>query len=158
MNPNITQFVDRRQIPYKITGTTISCRSSTSGHNQLQMDNYTKKANFYEVLSLSTKIVGLEDIKKAYRSMALQYHPDVCLDPSAKAESTRRFIEVQKAYETLSNPVSRKMYDYELGLADYNSLGFGMEGKTSVFSKEVWENQLHELRRRSQSRMMKRRK
>lgn len=147
--PHIVSFKLKNSI-------TISCRSSASDRIEKMQDN-KKMANFYEVLSLGSKNVGLQDIKKAYRSMALQYHPDACPDPSAKEESTRRFIELQKAYETLSNPISRKLYDYELSLG-YDNLGFGLEGSrsSSMFSKEVWENQLRGLKRRSQIRMKRR--
>ncbi|KAF6149197.1 hypothetical protein GIB67_026053 [Kingdonia uniflora] len=48
-----------------------------------------------------------------YYSVALQYHPDVC-PLSAKEESMRRFHDIQRPYETLSDPDSRKMHDYEL--------------------------------------------
>ncbi|KAM6563772.1 hypothetical protein CsatB_023770 [Cannabis sativa] len=138
---------------------TISCRSNQY-YETMQENN--KKVNFYELLSLETKNVELGDIKKAYRSMALQYHPDVCPDPSA----TTRFVELQKAYETLSDPVLRRVYDHELSLAlshDHNDLGFGfgVEGMrrsspSSMFTKQVWENQLRGLKRKSQIRMKKR--
>ncbi|KAJ8765576.1 hypothetical protein K2173_014698 [Erythroxylum novogranatense] len=72
-----------------------------------------KKANLYEILSLRSKNVGFDEIKKAYRSMALLYRPDVC-PPTPKDESSQRFVEVREAYETLSDPVSRRMYDYML--------------------------------------------
>ncbi|BFG35371.1 hypothetical protein CerSpe_216440 [Prunus speciosa] len=128
---------------------TISCRA-----DGLAM--HKKKANFYEVLSLgSENNVGLQDIKKAYRSMARKFHPDVC-PPSAKEESTRKFIELQTAYETLSDPISREMYDYQLSLAG-SSVGLGVEGfcmevKRSMFQREVWEEQLRGLHKRSQTR------
>ncbi|KAK9272130.1 hypothetical protein L1049_002500 [Liquidambar formosana] len=116
-----------------------------------------EKTNLYEVLSLGSENVGFDEIKKAYRNMALQYHPDVC-PPSAKEESTRRFIALQTAYETLSDPVSRKRYDYELGLVD--SVGCAVGGlcghgeeRRSSFPREVWENQLCGLRKRSRDRM-----
>lgn len=116
-----------------------------------------KKTNFYEVLSLRSENVGFDEIKKAYRNLALQCHPDVCPDPSAKEESTRRFVEVRKAYETLSDPISRKVYDYKLGLV--KSMGSDADGadsaeeRKSKFSKQVWENQLYGLKKRSQVRM-----
>ncbi|XP_062116135.1 chaperone protein dnaJ 20, chloroplastic-like [Humulus lupulus] len=150
-----------RVISLKLKKNTISCRSSSTSNPYYETMQDKKKVNFYELLSLgSDKNVDLRDIKKAYRSMALQYHPDVCPDPSA----TRRFVELQKAYETLSNPVSRRLYDYELSLAHDNlGLGFGVEGmrrssssSSSMFIKEVWENQLRGLRRRSEIRMKKR--
>ncbi|KAF3441027.1 hypothetical protein FNV43_RR19313 [Rhamnella rubrinervis] len=147
----------------KFMNMSISCRVV----NEMAMHNKEKKkTNFYELLSLGTaENVGFDEIKKAYRSMARRYHPDVC-PPSEKEYSTRRFIELQRAYETLSNPVSRKMYDfYELGLVDdHTVLGFGhmeglsMESRRSVFPKQVWEDQLCELKRRSQVRMKKRKK
>ncbi|XP_059623066.1 chaperone protein dnaJ 20, chloroplastic-like [Cornus florida] len=116
-----------------------------------------EKTNFYDVLSLGNpEIVGFDEIKKAYRSMALQYHPAVC-PPSTKEESTTRFVELQKAYETLSDPISRQRYDYELGLA-HNSLGCCVgklcrEERRESFPKEVWEKQLSGLRKRSGLRM-----
>ncbi|KAI3996368.1 hypothetical protein MKX01_026836 [Papaver californicum] len=131
---------------------TISCRVNNNC-NSITIER--SETNFYEVLSLdSSKNVGYEDIKKAYRRMALQYHPDICPDPSRKQESTRRFVELRKAYETLSDPASRYNYDHELGLL------VGTHHKsavmhTSKFPKEVWENQLSGLKRRSQNRMQR---
>ncbi|KAJ6737165.1 hypothetical protein OIU85_019251 [Salix viminalis] len=119
---------------------------------------FQKKINFYEVLSLGSHNAGFDEIKKAYRSMVLQYHPDVCT-ASAKEESTKRFVKLQKAYETLSDPISRRMHDYELGLVD--SRGFEFEGlpledRKNRFPREVWERQLHGLQQRSYARMEKR--
>ncbi|KAK9990194.1 hypothetical protein SO802_025179 [Lithocarpus litseifolius] len=127
---------------------TVLCRA-----NELTMQK--KNTNFYQVLSLGSEDVGFDEIKKAYRSMALHYHPDVC-PPSAKEESTRRFVEIQKAYETLSDPISREIYDYQLRLV--KSMGSGgvcMEDRKSKFPKEVWESQLYGLKKRSQVRMEK---
>ncbi|GMN33646.1 hypothetical protein TIFTF001_004281 [Ficus carica] len=142
---------NKRQISYEIRSpSTVSCRAR---HDQLRMPSYSEKANFYEVLSLGSENVGLEDIKKAYRSMARQYHPDVFRDLSVKEESTRRFIELHKAYETLSDPRLREIYDYELSLNDNYRVEFGVEVRRSFFPKEVWENQLLGLKKRSQIRM-----
>ncbi|OMP05251.1 hypothetical protein CCACVL1_01983 [Corchorus capsularis] len=127
---------------------------SAAGNLAMKRGN---KTDFYKVLSLDySENVGLAEIKKAYRSMVLQYHPDVC-PPSAKEESTKRFLELQMAYETLSDPVSRKMYDYELGLVDSN-IGYGssfMEERKTKFPKDVWEKQLHGLKKRSHVRMQR---
>jgi len=62
-----------------------------------------KNTNFYKVLKLESDNVRFNEIKKAYRSMALQYHPNVC-PPSKKDEYTKKFVELHRAYETLSNP------------------------------------------------------
>lgn len=60
------------------------------------------------------------DIKKAYKELALKYHPDVS-PPDLAAEYTQRFIEVHEAYETLSDPSRRALYDEHLrsGLPDH---------------------------------------
>ncbi|OIT25510.1 chaperone protein dnaj 20, chloroplastic [Nicotiana attenuata] len=123
------------------------------------MQTTEKSNNFYEVLCLcSENNVGINDIKKAYRCMALQYHPDVC-NHSNKEESTRRFIELQKAYETLSDPILRENYDYELSLRDYSKGTFGRKASENsrVVLKDVWERQLNGLKRKSFSRMEKKR-
>ncbi|KAL5556381.1 hypothetical protein UlMin_038617 [Ulmus minor] len=137
LNPKIAKTVPTLARGMNHKPSSISCKLAVT-------KNKKAKPNFYEVLSLGSKNVGLDEIKKAYRRLALLYHPDVCVDPSAKEESTRQFIELQKAYETLSDPISRQMYDLELGLIDTN-FGFG----------QVWENQLRGLNTRSQVRMEK---
>ncbi|XAR73342.1 hypothetical protein NMG60_11007278 [Bertholletia excelsa] len=111
------------------------------------------KSNYYEVLSLGSEKVGFDEIKKAYRALALRYHPDACL-LSTKEESTRRFLELREAYETLSDPVSRRIYDCKLGLVD--SLGcidLCSKERRASFPKEAWERQLNGLKKRSFDRM-----
>jgi molecular chaperone DnaJ len=63
--------------------------------------------DFYEVLGLS-RGAGGEEIKKAYRKLARQYHPDV---NGGDPEATERFKEISRAYETLSDPDKRARYD-----------------------------------------------
>src|SRR4029077_479789 len=48
-----------------------------------------------------------DDIKRAYRRLARELHPDVNADPEAE----RRFKEVTAAYQTLSDPARRRQYD-----------------------------------------------
>ncbi|KAK6924117.1 DnaJ domain [Dillenia turbinata] len=118
MNPKVGKrvprghnFVEKKRGFFEVN--CVSCRGS-----ELTMQE--RKTNLYKILCLdSEKKVSFDEIRKAYRSLALLFHPDVCPDPSKKEESTRRFIEVQKAYETLSNPTSRQVHDYELGLVDH---------------------------------------
>ena len=77
------------------------------------------KRDYYEVLGVD-KNASKEDIKKAYRKLARQYHPDVNKgDPQA----TEKFREVKEAYETLNNDQKRTQYD-QFGHADPNQ-GFG---------------------------------
>ncbi len=65
------------------------------------------KRDYYEVLGLS-KDATENDIKKAYRNLALKYHPD--RNPGDK-EAEERFKEINEAYEVLSDPQKRSRYD-----------------------------------------------
>ena len=64
------------------------------------------KRDFYEVLGVAKNASDAE-IKKAFRSLARQYHPDVNKDPSA----VEKFKEVNEAYQILSDPQKRSAYD-----------------------------------------------
>ena len=67
------------------------------------------KRDFYEVLGL-TKGAADEDIKKAYRKLAMKYHPDRNQGDKAK-EAEEKFKEAKEAYEMLSDPKKKAAYD-----------------------------------------------
>lgn len=78
----------------------------------------TAKRDYYEVLGVSRE-ASSDDIKKAYRRLAMQYHPDRNQgDKAAEA----RFKEVSEAYEVLSDEDKRRQYDQ-----------YGHEGLRSAF-------------------------
>nr|XP_020020066.1 dnaJ homolog subfamily B member 7 [Castor canadensis] len=64
--------------------------------------------DYYEVLGVQ-RYASPEDIKKAYRKVALKWHPDKNLENKEEAE--RKFKEVAEAYEVLSNDEKRDIYD-----------------------------------------------
>ena len=82
------------------------------------------KRDYYEVLGVS-KTATDEEIKKAYRRLAKKYHPDA--NPDNKEEAEAKFKEVNEAYEVLSDPKKRQMYD-QFGTVDPQGFGGGAGG------------------------------
>jgi molecular chaperone DnaJ len=81
----------------------------------------TTKRDFYEILGVSKSASEVE-IKKAYRKLAMQYHPDVNKNDPAASE---KFKEVSEAYQILSDPKKKQQYD-QFGHAAFDpASGFG---------------------------------
>jgi DnaJ-class molecular chaperone len=64
------------------------------------------KKDYYEILGL-TKSAGEDEIKKAYRKLALKFHPDKNKAPQAD----EAFKKISAAFACLSNPDKRRIYD-----------------------------------------------
>lgn len=88
------------------------------------------KRDYYEVLGVSKKATN-DEIKKAYRKLALKFHPD--RNPGDKA-AEENFKEAAEAYEVLSESQKRQRYDQ-----------FGHEGVASSFGPSGfnWQNFTH---------------
>jgi len=67
--------------------------------------------NYYDALGVG-ETASDNEIKSAFRKLAAQHHPD-------KGGDHKKFVEIKEAYETLSNPQKRQMYD-QFGTADPN--------------------------------------
>jgi DnaJ-class molecular chaperone len=76
------------------------------------------KQDYYDVLGLA-KTATEDEIKKAYRKLAMKYHPD----RNQEADAEVKFKEAKEAYETLSDPEKKASYDQ-----------YGFAGPTSPFS------------------------
>jgi curved DNA-binding protein CbpA len=135
-----TIFGRKSRCNVKATAATATSAGRASG----------SRRDYYKVLSLEHRPdVGAEEIKRAYRRLALRHHPDVC-PPSRRAESTELFLELRRAYETLSDPARRVRYDADLRTDDG---GEGARPRPGVaLARSVWESQLRVLRARSEQR------
>src|SRR6266568_4645681 len=80
------------------------------------------KRDYYDVLGVP-KSSGKDEIKSAYRKLALQYHPDRNKSP----EATERFKEISEAYAILSDDEKRNQYDQfgRAGIYEQILRGFG---------------------------------
>ena len=82
------------------------------------------KRDYYEVLGVD-KNADEKTIKKAYRKLARQYHPDVCDEPDAED----KFKEVSEAYAVLSDDEKRQRYDQ-----------FGHAGMDGFTAEDFYQN------------------
>ncbi|XP_071784297.1 dnaJ homolog subfamily B member 9-like [Asterias amurensis] len=76
-----------------------------------------KDEDYYKLLGLRRSATD-KQIKKSFRKLAVLYHPDKNKDPDAE----ETFVKIAKAYEVLSDPEQRKLYD-RLGLREYENQG-----------------------------------
>ena len=67
-----------------------------------------KRKDYYQILGVS-KNATQEEIKKAYRDLAMKYHPD--RNPGKEKEANEKFKEINEAYEVLGDPEKRSQYD-----------------------------------------------
>jgi molecular chaperone DnaJ len=91
----------------------------------------SSKRDYYEVLGVS-RDAAAEELKRAYRRLARQYHPDI----NKEADAEERFKEINEAYEVLSDQEKRARYDRfghagvqdaGMGGAGFGGFGFGFE-------------------------------
>jgi len=91
-----------------------------------------RKRDYYEVLGVARQCTA-QDLKSAYRKLAMQYHPD--RNPGDKS-SEDRFKEASEAYEVLSDPEKRSRYDrFGHAAVPFDFGGFNSSGINDVLSE-----------------------
>ena len=93
------------------------------------------KRDYYEILGVS-KSSAADEIKKSYRKIALEFHPD--RNPGNK-EAEEKFKEAAEAYDVLSNPDKRAQYD-RFGHAGSGGSGFGQGGPGGMRMEDIFQN------------------
>ena len=93
------------------------------------------KRDYYEILGV-TKTASADEIKKAYRKIALKYHPD--RNPGDK-DAEEHFKEAAEAYDVLSNPDKRAQYD-RFGHAGMSGAGAGGFGGGGMRMEDIFQN------------------
>jgi len=89
-----------------------------------------KDTEYYDVLEIKPTATQKE-IKKAYRTQALRWHPDK--NPDNKEEAEQKFQQISNAYEILSDPEKRKIYDRHGKASSGNTGGSGHSGFNNNF-------------------------
>lgn len=93
--------------------------------------------NYYQVLHIPVN-ASLSDIKKAYRQLALVFHPDKHPDPLI---AIPKFNEIKEAYQVLVNPSSRRDYDREFHFQKYQDKQIPLASEADEvlqLTKELW--------------------
>lgn len=88
-------------------------------------------SNYYDLLGITSSATA-EEIKKAYRKKAVKYHPD---KNQGDAEAEKKFKEISQAYEVLSDPQKKQIYD-QYGEAGLSGGGAGFGGGQNFESME----------------------
>ena len=78
--------------------------------------------DYYKILGVE-KTATADEIKSAYRKLAMKWHPD--RNPDNLEEAKNKFAEINEAYEVLSNPEKRQQYDNPSPFSDFGDMGGG---------------------------------
>jgi len=98
--------------------------------------------DYYQILNVS-RDASAEDIKRAFRRLALQYHPDH--NPENTLEAGEKFKEINEAYEVLGDEKRRWQYDRLTSFSSYSSRTMAVE---DIFNQDMGSDSILEMLRR----------
>lgn len=98
--------------------------------------------DYYQILKVS-RDAGAQDIKRAFRCLALQYHPDH--NPENVREANEKFKEINEAYEVLGDEQKRSQYDRLVSLSSYPRSTVPVE---DIFNENMGTGSILEILRR----------
>jgi len=102
------------------------------------------KRDYYDILGVD-KSASDDELKKAYRKLARQHHPDLHTDANQKKVAEEKFKEINEAYEVLSDQEKRKRYDMfghagaQQGPGGFEGFDFNRGGFGDVFN-DIFED------------------
>lgn len=105
---------------------------------------HVAKRDYYETLGVE-RDASEDDIKKAFRKLARQYHPDLQSGDQHKKHAEEKFKEINEAYEILSDAEKRRRYDMfgqagtQPGAGGFEGFDFGRGGFSDVFN-DIFED------------------
>ena len=113
-------------------------RTQASVIDEVVVSDRETTLSFYELLGIPES-GSFDEIKQAYKQLARKYHPDVS-PPDRTKEYTKKFIEVQEAYETLSDPSTRALYDRDMSRGLHLAFS-ARKGHGEGLGRDEWRNQ-----------------
>ncbi|XP_067005010.1 dnaJ homolog subfamily C member 11 isoform X3 [Anabrus simplex] len=116
-------------------------------------DGAVIEEDYYAFLNVSRNATN-EEINNAYRRLSRLYHPDKHVDPVRKAEAEQLFSKTKKAYEVLSDPHQRAIYD-SLGIRGLATEGWEIVQRTKT-PQEIREEYENLARERAERRLQQR--
>jgi DnaJ-class molecular chaperone len=100
------------------------------------------QSNYYQILGVNQD-ASADEIKKAFRRLAMQYHPD--RNPGNVREAGEKFKEINEAYEILSDEQKRWQYDKLTSLSSYPRRTMPVE---DMFNEDIRADSVLEILRR----------
>ncbi|KAI8820842.1 uncharacterized protein EV422DRAFT_530422 [Fimicolochytrium jonesii] len=114
-----------------------------SAEDRIERENAPSGVDYYAVLNVE-RTASEEDIKNAYRRLALVFHPDKIHSSEDKEAAEHRFAQIQKAHDVLGNTAKRHIYDTYGAEAAETSWEIGTRGQTQEEIRAEYDRRTRE--------------